>query len=180
MFKKIFPILALSALPFTTSYAQDSDSKFYGGLKLGSMAVDESSIQDEFRGSGISVSVKDGTAFGLQLGYATSDTFGVELEYLSGDADIKASGFGVSGSETIDITTIAIYGAYRSGGDFYFLGKLGLLSEDISFEGFSESDQGLSLGIGGGFRFSQGSVELEYTIIEEDVNFLGLTGRLNF
>jgi len=79
-----------------------------------------------------------------------------------------------------DVTTLAGYGVFRTYGPMYFKAKAGLLYEDasVSINGVSTyggTDTGVSLGIGGGMRLSGGhSIELEYTIIDSDVNFLSI------
>ena len=107
--------------------------------------------------------------------------FSVEFEYLSTSLDVEVSTSTMSGSDSLDVDTMAIYGAYRSPGDFYFLGKIGVLSEDVSGPGESASDTGLSYGIGGGATINEMfSVEAEYTILEDDISFFGVTGRYHF
>lgn len=78
-----------------------------------------------------------------------------------------------------DINTIALYGALRTAGPFYFKAKAGYLSEDVSISvpgiKASGTDSGFSYGIGAGWRLTGGSrLEVEYTLIESDVNFLSL------
>lgn len=138
---------------------------FYLGLKVGSMMVDVSGFDDA-------------SAVGFVAGYKFFDNAGgsvaIEGEYNdSSSADIK--GFPAKW----DIRTVAVYLAYRSAGDLYFKGKAGYLDEKVTASGFgttiSGSDSGLSVGVGGGWKMGkQAALELEFTIIEEDVNYLSL------
>jgi outer membrane immunogenic protein len=153
LLKKITLVAALSSLSFA---ATAGDAGVTGGIKFGKSMIDIAGADD-------------GNSKGLSLGYDFGNSFSAELDILSGDA---------SG---IDIDTKAIYGTYRSEGKGYFLAKIGYLNEKLKYGSYSESDSGLSYGIGGGFRINDKfSVELEYTIIEADVNFLGLGARYKF
>lgn len=116
---------------------------------------------------------------GLRGGLTLPSGWGFEAEYtnslISGEADA------FSGDADVDIQTLAGYGTYRSYGNIYFKGRLGLLYEDVDVGGFSEDDTGISLGGGVGFDFGPNTnVELEYTMIEEDVGFWSGTMTLNF
>lgn len=142
----------LAGVLSTATFADNSG--FTAGLGFGNMDV--------------SVSGADGgSSTGFMLGYDFGNNWSAELTMNSGSWDAM----GMSG----DIDTTAVYGTYRSayeGG--YFMGKIGFLSEDVSLGGFSESESGLSYGIGGGYRFNESfGVEVEYTIIESDVTLLG-------
>ena len=77
------------------------------------------------------------------------------------------------------IETLAGYGAYRTASDFYVKAKIGYLREDVTVSGIgsdiSGKDSGLSYGAGVGYRFnSKSGLELEYTVIEDDISFIGL------
>jgi len=80
---------------------------------------------------------------------------------------------------------MALYGTFRSQGAGYFLGKIGILKEDLeaSVSGISidADDTGLSYGFGAGYNFNkQIGVEAEYTIVEEDVSLIAATVRFMF
>ena len=146
---------------------------YYGGLKVGAMMNDVSGLDSA-------------TNIGLNLGYAFED-YGngpaIEGEYTTSASDGDISINGQSGSWDVD--TLAIYGAYRFGGDFYGKVKLGYLHEDGSASGpggtFSGTDSGASIGIGAGWTLSpQSAIEMEYTVIESDVNFLSLGFNYTF
>ncbi len=160
-------IAALLICALTASFTQAQEAAtFSGGLKFGSFQADVSGIDS-------------GMGLGFQLGYNATESVAIEFEYMSSSLDYDI--LGVSGD--VDVSTMGIYGTYRSTGQGYFLGKLGFLSEKLKAGSLnlSESDSGLSLGIGGGYRASESfSIEAEYTILEQDLNFIGLTGRLTF
>lgn len=133
----------------------------YGGVKLGLMLPSISGFDNATNG-------------GLVLGYATSRNAAIEGEITTsvadGDANVPMPG------GKWDLNTYALYGAYRFGGDLYGKAKLGVVYEDPSDSGsLLEADSGLSVGVGGGYLLSRRTcVELEYTVVDQDVNFLSL------
>ncbi len=171
MLKNIIAFLALSFLSLG-ALAQENDRKFTAGVKFGSFPT---SLEGTSNGSGP----------GLQLSYSFSNTLSFDFEYLTASLDSTIFGADVS----TDITTVAGYVTYRSVGDAYWLFKIGILRERVSASArangrsasASESDIGLSLGLGGGYRVNdQIGIEAEYTIIEADLSFMGVTGRYTF
>lgn len=78
------------------------------------------------------------------------------------------------GSLDISVDTLALYGVYRSEGKTYFKAKAGILHERVDISGFSDKDTGFSAGIGLGVDLGSNALEFEYTVIEEDVNYLSV------
>lgn len=165
--KFLLTAATLGLLVGGSAYA--ADGPLYFGLKAGVMDADA----DGFDGA---------SNFGVLVGYElrrdTNGSFAVEGEYTrkltEGDIEIG----GAHGDWTIE--TLAGYGVYRTAGNVYAKGKLGLVREEIKVTGFGNSsiagkDTSLSAGAGVGVRFSpETELELELTVIEEDVNFLSL------
>lgn len=113
---------------------------------------------------------------GLRGGYTLPSGWGFEAEYtdslVSGEADV------FRGGDDIDVQTLAAYGTYRSYGDLYFKGRLGLLYEDVDYVG---DDTGIALGGGVGINYSPNTnVELEYTRIDDNINLWSGTMTLTF
>jgi hypothetical protein len=157
LIKKSILVAALGLFSFG---AMAGEPGVVAGLKFGKSMIDADGFDD-------------GTAKGVTFGYDFGNSWSLELDVVRSEFDIE----GFSG----DLDWTAIYGVYRSEGNAYFLAKIGGLKEEISFLGSSESETGLSYGIGGGFRVNDNfSLEAEYTIIESDVNFLGLGARYKF
>ncbi len=130
------------------SYAAQGD--FSAGIKVGSM---------DFDGAG------SDTAMGIQLGYRATPRVAAELELLKTEIG------------RIDVDSMAVYGTYRSSGDLYFLGKIGIASLD----GAGDSETGISYGLGGGIAVGNNlSFEAEYTVLDSDVSFFGVTGKITF
>ena len=161
--------LAAAAL-VCSSAASAAQGGAYWGATVGLMDIDDYNADSPLN-------------VGLRGGYTLPSGWGFEAEYtnslISGEADAW------NGREyrdyDVDIQTLAGYATYRSYGDVYFKGRLGLLYEDVDFGWGSADDTGISLGGGVGFNFGPNTnVELEYTLIEEDVNFWSATMALNF
>lgn len=148
-------LLAMSLLPAETVKADEG----YIGVKAGPMLIDLEGLDDPMNLGLFFGSSRSGGAF---------------------EAEITTSGV-KGGTDNVDltITTIGAYAVYRTEGDGpFFKIKAGFVNEDVKFEGFgrsvSESDSGSSLGIGFGSRSRDSLFEVEFTIIEQDVNFLSL------
>ncbi|GAA5443317.1 hypothetical protein Misp06_01493 [Microbulbifer sp. NBRC 101763] len=130
----------------------------YWGAAVGTMNFD-------FKG------VDNPTGVGLRTGYSLVSGWGVEVEYIgsliSGEVEVL-------GEEVdVDMYSLAGYATYRTLGDIYFKGRLGLLYEDVTVGSDNSDDFGITAGAGIGFLLGASSnFELEYTILEKDVGFL--------
>ena len=69
------------------------------------------------------------------------------------------------------VDTTAVYAAFRSAGPIYLKAKAGYLYEDVSAGPASGTDSGLSAGVGVGFGIGIAQIELEYTQVEQDIDF---------
>lgn len=162
-------VFVFTAVMGVCTAAAAQENPLYFGLKAGQMDLDASGFDNS-------------SNFGLMLGYDlyrdANGALAVEAEYThdisKGDVNVS----GVGGNWKIE--TLAGYGAYRTAGPVYLKAKAGYLREDISVSGISGNtvsgkDSGFSFGAGVGYHFnSKTGIELEYTVIEEDVNFLSI------
>jgi len=166
--------LAIGLGTLCTASAQAANSvnlnNMYYGVKVGSMMVDVAGFGD---------AVNIGGIVGLPLTRLGQGSISVEGELTTSVIKGDVGLFGFNGDWRI--TTLAGYGVFRTDGPMYFKAKAGLLYEDVSVSvagipgAFNGTDTGLSFGIGGGMKLSGGqSIEIEYTIIESDVNFLSI------
>ena len=165
--KKIAIAVLLSA--FVAAPAVAASENFIG-VKTGQMLVDAPGTDDI-------------TSIGVIYGRSFDKNLSIEGEFNYGIAggDVNTGFAGVTGE--VNVWTLAAYGAYRYpvSDKVYLKGKLGLLYESVEAKasGFgitvsdTATDSGLSYGIGAGFDISKElAVEAEYTIIEEDINYL--------
>ncbi len=127
----------------------------------------------------IDAEVDSATALGFQVSYRLNELVSFDVEYMGGNTE---GDFGTPINADVDINTIAGYSSYRSSDQIYWMGKIGLVRQKLEANSntfgisVSESDTGLSFGIGGGYRVNeQFRAELEYTVIESDNSFLGAT-----
>lgn len=155
----------LAALAIAVSSVAANAEGYWGGV-AGLMNVDVSGVDNPLN-------------IGIRGGYTWPAGWGMEGEFTTSAVKGKARAF--EGSRKVDIQTIAGYATYRSPGDIYFKGRAGILNEKVTIGRFRDSDTGISLGFGGGLRFSpNASFELEYTLIESDVDFWSGTLALRF
>lgn len=163
-------LISLLALGLTGPvWASEGHSQMGGffGLKAGKMMVD--AVDD-----GIGMDVDDSTNIGFYTGYVGQSGLGFELEYTR---PTSKAGTGIPSLE-YELSTIAVYGTFRSDGNVYLKGKAGLLREELKISGpggsVSDTESGLSVGAGLGFMLGSSRLEIEFTIIEADVNYLSL------
>jgi len=123
--------------------------------------------------SGLDNAINAGVGLGYDFGrFALEGMYSTSLS--KGDARVGS----VTGNW--DVSILAAYAVCRTLGQYYLKAKLGYLNEDVkvSVTGASSSgsDSGASFGFGGGMHFGRGhSAELEYTVIEEDINFISIS-----
>lgn len=153
---------------------------FYIGSKVGQLNIDVSETILE---------ADNASAVSLIGGYNLGNGFAMELELIpTTEADISIKGGAVVG--TIEVQTVAVYLAYRlpfANNTVYFKAKGGVLNEQVEAKvnglsgSYKESDSGLSVGLGAGYNLNKNiSLEAEYTIIEQDVDFLGAGINIRF
>lgn len=142
------------------------ENPLYFGIKAGQMDPDA---------DGFDEATNVGLIAGYDLSRDANGTLALEVEYTRSlsEGDVRFGG-------EWEIETLAGYGAYRTAGDVYVKAKAGVLSEDVKVSRTggaiaSGKDSGFSFGAGVGVRLNRKvGLEIEYTIIEEDIGFLSL------
>lgn len=154
---KIKYFITLAAL----AIAPIAHSDGYSGVKVGPMLVDLGGADHPVNGGFVFGTSRSGLSFEGEASFSVSKGY-VYVPF--------------SGGYDVSITTMAGYAAFRAESDTYLKTKFGLLYEDVNIGPASGNDTGLSYGLGVGWRLDSGNmVELEYTIVEQDVNFLSLS-----
>ena len=169
--RTLIAILCLGVGLSGTALAEDSP--WYVGIQAGQFSVDLSEFDST-------------NGVGVMLGYKVNNLVSIEgaLTTTGEDGDVTVQG--VQGVGNWDLTTTAVYAAIRSSGNLYFKGKVGYLYEKVtaSISGLfytSDSQSDFSYGVGAGWRIGDGlGLELEYTIIEEDIDFISLGVNFGF
>ncbi|MCG8672372.1 MAG: porin family protein [Pseudomonadales bacterium] len=170
---KKYTLIPLFAFLVSGTAVADDHQGLYVGVKHGRFTVD---IED----------ANDPTDSGFLLGYNFGNGGAIEIERNSADIEVEYNTW-YRNDVSLDLTTTALYYAFRSEGTAFFKFKAGVLKEDVSAKGcgscssIKESDTGLSAGIGGGFNIGpMAQFEAEYTILETDVDFLSVGLNLRF
>lgn len=165
-------MISLGALCATSAQAAGTSplDHLYYGVKAGFMIPDIGIM-----GNAINV----GGFVGAPITRVAQGTFSGEVEATTSVIKGDINYLGVSGHW--GVTTLAGYGVFRTNGPIYFKAKAGYLFENGTFSiagspyTYGGSDSGASFGVGGGMHLGGGhSIELEYTIIDSDINFLSV------
>lgn len=175
--KKLLPLVFIASTSFANLSMAADTTGLYIGAKAGVLGIDANTAD---------ITWDDAMPVGLLIGYqipVEGGDFALEFEMNKADLDVTVS----NQKGTLDFKTTALYGAYRSEGNFFYKLKAGILKEEITgaesgvFKAFSVSDTGISVGFGGGIRLANNiTIEAEYTIIEEDVNYFSVGANFNF
>ncbi|HEX7044030.1 MAG TPA: outer membrane beta-barrel protein [Burkholderiales bacterium] len=158
-------IACVAALAAQAVPAQENP--IYVGIKAGEMDPDADA-------NGFDPAANLGLMFGYRLAQNYASTFSLEGEYTR-----NLSRGDIEGAGRWRIETLALYGVYRSGEYGYVKVKAGALRQDVSCTGTGRSicgrESGISYGAGLGFRLNEKvGIELEYTVIEEDIAFVSI------
>lgn len=102
---------------------------------------------------------------GLDIGYRHNTYLSTEVELTRSIAEGKTS----SGNDW-NVDTHSVFAAFRTNTDLKLKGKIGLT--DTSSDG--NSDIGLSFGVGIGFWAAGGLMEIEYTELDDGLNFYSI------
>lgn len=180
MKKNAIALAALLTLAGGVHADEVAKSGFYMGFTAGKHMLDDSSLG--------TITMTGGAAVGLTGGYnyvMPDGKMQIAVEAAFTGSDFEITPF-PSGTCTIELSTTAFYAVMRGTGKYY--GKVrggrlteSLLSRDACVGLIDTSASGASYGIGGGIRFSEnGSLELEYTLVEKDVNQLSANLMYHF
>jgi hypothetical protein len=154
---------AAGALMAGVAFAPAAMADVYFGVNAGSMLIDPAGYDDP---------TNAGVFIGKEWGVVAGD-IGVQAEFTTTIDDGSLYNY-----FPVSIDTQAIYGVFRTAGPVYLIGKAGLLREDVEIEGLgSDDDTGLAAGIGVGFSLGVAQLELEYTLVEEDISYLSVGVR---
>ena len=163
MNKKLLSVLIFcfgSTLVFDGPRAADG---LYVGIQAGSMSHD---------GSGFD----SANNLGVTLGYEFLNVALGDIAIEGGYTNTVDKGNAPAGDWEIE--TLAAWGVFRTAGPLYLKAKGGVLRSNINDSLQSNTSTEFSAGIGGGFSVGIAQLELEYTRIEEDVDFISLTLNL--
>lgn len=159
MFKKLFATFFLSVIYPLFVFAAAADG-LYVGVRGGTIKNDT---------SGFDNATNVGVALGYEFLNIWAGDVAIEGEYTKtfdeGDAP---------GSDDWEIDAIAVYGVLRTAGPVYVQAKAGVVNQQLDVGPISNDDTGFTAGLGVGFSLAVVQIELQYTRMEEDIDFLGL------
>lgn len=161
---------ALIICVFAATTAQADVGDFSASLKGGKTLV--SDIDN--------VTVKEDSAAGFNFGYQFMENWSAEIEYITGGVTLSANVRSID----VEVISTAAYATYRSTtGNFYFTTRIGVVKLDLKSNSAvpDASDTGLSYGAGGGYQVLPNiGLEIDYTIIDADTDWLMLSARYTF
>lgn len=146
-------LLLAGMLLSPTGYAD-----WYFGAKAGPMMIDVGGFDDP---------TNAGVLVGHEWGLVAGD-LGIEAELTQTIDDGRFAG------QDVQVDTRGLYAAFRTAGPVYLIGKAGLVRNEVEIGTASESDTGTAFGAGVGFSIGVAQFELEFTRIDEDIDFLSL------
>ena len=174
--KKILACLFLLSLPAGAALAEE-ETGWYAGLTAGFVTV-------QAGGFSSSDPVNYGPVVGYRFaGYPHWSIEGVLTVAAAKGELYKDIGFANDYGDKWSIRTYAVYGVFRTpfrdGGDAYFKVRAGFAGDDINVAteagDLNDERTSLSAGIGVGWNIGKFALEVDYTYLEEDVDFVGLT-----
>jgi len=132
----------------------------YFGAKAGFMDADAGGHDNPFNAGGV---------FGYRFFEESHGSGSVEAE---GTLTLKDGDRDQGGDW--DISTVAVYFAYRTAGEVYLKGKAGFLQQNIGGTPNVPDDTGFSAGFGVGWQATRkASIEAEFTLLD-DVDFISI------
>ena len=148
--QKLFVLFAIAAaLTAGGAHAQSSSSLMFGG-KAGFAKPHGSGNDSGFNIAGVlSKQIQPNVYWETEL----------SLGIIDGE---------VGRNDNWNINSIAAYGVYRTNGDMHLKAKLGVSYWDDDFD----DDFNLSAGIGLGIRAGRGLIDIEYTQINPDTDYI--------
>lgn len=164
----IFSLLIVGVISSTTAHADIGD--FSASLKGGKTVVSDID----------GVSVEEESSAGFNFGYQFLDNWSAEIEYVTGGVVLSANVRSID----VEIVSAAAYATYRSdSGNLYFTTRIGVVQLELKSNSAvpDATETGLSYGAGGGYQVLPNlGIELDYTIVEADTDWLMLSARFTF
>lgn len=150
--KKAFPaLIILLFLSVTTAHGANRSTPWYFGIKGGFMDAN--------------TGADNALNMGADIGYRNNKYLSTEIELTRTliDGDTR------SGNDW-EVDTLSAFAAFRSNTEVKLKAKIGFTNIDYG----NDDDLELSFGIGIGFWAGGGLMEIEYTEIDDDLEFISL------
>ncbi len=138
------------------------ENEFYIGIKAGALFADEPKADSI-------------NPIGVQFEYHFNPNIAVEIDYIKGSSDKDDL------PNKANMESLGVYAVLRSKNSTYALVKVGLEDDLGTSKVLNQNGISLSAGIGAGVILNRHfSIESEYTWINENQKFLGITFRYGF
>lgn len=138
------------------------ENKFYIGMKAGALFAENPKADST-------------NPIGLQLEYNINQNLAIEVDYIKGSTDRDNS------ASNVNIEYLGTYGVLRSKNTTYALVKVGFVNNLATASELNQESTSLSAGVGAGVVINRNfSLESEYTLINEDLKYFGLSFRYGF
>lgn len=138
--------------------APAGQAEWYFGAKAGPMMIDAGGVDDP---------TNAGVLIGREWGVVAGDV-GIEAELSKTIDDGRFAG------QDVQVNTRGLYVAFRTAGPVYLIGRAGMVRTEREIGSVSDSDTNSAIGAGVGFSIGIAQFELEFTRIDEDIDFLSL------
>lgn len=136
-------------------------AEWYIGAKAGPMMIDADGVDDP---------TNAGVIIGHEWGVVAGD-LGIEAEFTKTIDDGRFAG------QDVQVDTLGLFAAFRTAGPVYLIGKAGVVRNEVEVGSVSDSDTGTAIGAGVGFSIGIAQFELEFTRLDDDIDFLSLGVR---
>ena len=154
-------ISVLTVVLLSSFFSLNAQAEYYG-LKAGDLELNNvyENVNGKARLYGVVIGKLKGQGQAVEIVYNKLDSI---KEALPTDADFS-------------IKTYGLYSVARTNERNYFKSKLGYIIEKADIAGVTETEKGVSLGVGFGYRLGGTSmIELEYTWVTKDLKFVSLS-----
>lgn len=143
----------------------------YGGIKAGTVFL--KFVDSSTPAGAIDYSASD-TGKSLLLGYRFNKIISAEFEHVSSVIDTDNVTY-----SRFALESDALYATFKNQGSIFGKIRIGMLKEKVTRREFysgdqSTTDEGISYGFGGGYEFDNFLLELDYTHVETDINFISV------
>jgi len=146
---------------FSSFFSITAQAEYYG-IKAGNLELNDvyENVNGKARLYGVVIGKQKGQGQAVEIVYNKLDSI---KEALPTDADFS-------------IKTYGLYSVARTNEQSYFKSKIGYMVEKTQVATLAETEKGISLGIGFGYRMGGTSmIEVEYTWLSKDLKFVSLS-----
>ncbi|MFK7853521.1 MAG: outer membrane beta-barrel protein [Granulosicoccus sp.] len=141
-------------------FSASAHADLYFGIKAGSMLIGFDDVEV----------AEDPASVAGTLGYQFES-----FPSLSVEAEVSRTvSTGLVVGNELEVESQGVYFSYTSPGRIYYKGRIGYMDAALVAGDLSEDEGGETYGVAVGIRLQGVSVELDYTAVDDDVNFVSI------